>query len=78
MIWGNNDIVFNGEPLMFSHWSRNWLLFVKEILENGKSNHDEIYNRLQNKASYIFEMQTIKTCWSQGNFHIANLDKDKP
>ena len=66
IIWGNEDILFQGQLLMFAHWSKSGISYIKDIIKNGKIQQNEIYHRLKNKTGYMFEMQTIKTCFSQG------------
>ena len=66
IIWGNDDILFQGEPLMFAHWSKSGLIYINDIIKDGKIQTNEIYHRLKSKAGYIFEIQTIKSCFKQG------------
>ena len=76
IVWGNEDILFQGEPLMFAHWSKSGTICIKDIIKNGIIQQNEIYHRLKNKAGYMFELQTIKTCFSQGCFKSLILNEN--
>ena len=75
MIWGNEDILIQGQPLMFALWPKN-LLCINDIIKNAKIQQTEIYHRLKSKAGYMFEMQLIKTCLSLGCFKSLSLNEN--
>ena len=66
IICGKDDILFQGESLMFAHWSKHGMIYINDIIKDGKIQTNEIYHRLKSKAGYIFEIQTIKACFMQG------------
>ena len=47
---------------MFAHLSKSDLIYINDIIKDGKIQTKEIYHRLKSKAGYIFEIQTIKSC----------------
>ena len=49
-----------------NHWSKSEMIYVNDIIKDGKIQTNEIYHRLKSKAGYIFEIQTIKSCFIQG------------
>ena len=75
IVWGNEDILFQGEPLMSAHWSKSGIICIKDIIKNGIIQQNEIYHRLKNIAGYMFKLQTIKTCFSQGCFKSLILNE---
>ena len=78
IIWGNSKILFNEKPLMFSHWARSGIIHISDIINNGILLENNIYNSLQNKAVFIFEIQTIKSCLSDGCFTISQSNENFP
>lgn len=74
IIWGNNNVLFNGKPLMFSHWSKSGIISFSDIIEDGKLMEEKIYNALLYRAGYFFELQTIKFCFKRGYFNKERLD----
>ena len=76
IIWGNSKILFNEKPLMFSHWARSGIIHISDIIKNGILLENNIYNSLQNKAGFIFEIQTIKSCLSDGCFTISQSNEN--
>ena len=76
MIWGNDDILFQGEPLVFAHWSKSWIIYINDIIKDGKIQTNEIYHRLKSEAGYIFGIQTIKSCFIKGCLKSFDSNED--
>ncbi len=64
IIWCNNRFKFNDKVLNYKHWSRSGIKFVSDLIKNGSINDTDIYDKLQKKAAFIFEIETIKKVFS--------------
>ena len=62
IIWCNNRLLFNGEPLNFAHWAQSGILRRRDIIQDGKIIHECIYKKLIHKASYLFDLHKLKAC----------------
>ena len=60
ILWGNHKFQFNNEPLMFQHWAKSGIKYVKDIIKDGELISNEFYDKLLYKARYMFEIQTIR------------------
>ena len=60
IIWLNHALKFNGKSLNYTHWSKSGLITKSQLYEDQKLNENGIYAKLNKKAGFIFEMQTIK------------------
>ena len=60
ILWGNHKFQFNNEPLMFQHWAKSGIKYVKDIIKDGELISNEFYDKLLYKAGYMFEIQTIR------------------
>jgi len=59
---------------MFAHWPRSGIIFINDIIKDGILLENEIYNSLEIKSGFLFEIQTIKVCFLKGCFNIASGD----
>ena len=60
IIWCNSDLLFNSQPLAFSHWAKSNILFKKDIVKDKKIDETGILQRLLNKAPFIFDCSRLK------------------
>ena len=60
ILWGNHKFQFNNEPLMFPHWAKSGIKYVKYIIKDGELFSNQLYDKLIYKARFIFEIQTIR------------------
>ena len=60
ILWGNHKFQFNNEPLMFPHWAKSGIKYVKDIIKDGELIANQLYDKLIYKARFIFEIQTIR------------------
>ena len=60
ILWGNHKFQFNNEPLMFQHWGKSGIKYVKDIIKDGELISNEFYDKLLYKARYMFEIQTVR------------------
>ena len=65
VIWCNDKIKFDGKPLEFAHWAKSNILYIKDIVTDGKLNECNIFDKLINKASFIFDLQKLKVSITQ-------------
>ena len=65
-IWCNSKIKFNGQPLAFGHWAKCGLLYLDQIIQNGKLNEYYIKQKLISKASYFFDIAKLKSAIPDG------------
>jgi hypothetical protein len=72
VIWCNNRIKFNGEPLAFSHWAKCGILYLDEIFEDGRIDDQKIQRKLVNCASFMFDIAKLKA--AVANFATANTN----
>ena len=57
-ISGKWRYTFSRATLMFAHWLKSGIVYIKYIINDGNIQHNEVYHRLKSKAGYMFEMQT--------------------
>ena len=60
ILWGNHKFQFNNEPLMFPHWAKSGIKYVKNIIKDGELISNQLYDKLIYQARFIFEIQTIR------------------
>ena len=73
IIWCNNAYRFQGNTLMFTHWSRAGIITKSQLYNNGELSEQEIYNKLNQKAGFMFEIRTIKQVMPE--FCAQNLEE---
>lgn len=59
-LWYNSKIKFMCKPLALSHWSKDGLTYVSDVVFNGKIDESTICNKLSHKAAFVFEISKIK------------------
>ena len=60
IIWCNNRFKFNGKPLYFAHWSKSGIIYLNDLLTDGKIDEDHVKGILLSKASYIFDIFKVR------------------
>ena len=36
IVWGNEDMLFQAQPLMFAHWPKSGIVYINDVIKNGK------------------------------------------
>ena len=60
ILWGNHKFQFNNESLMFPHWAKSGIKYVKDIIKDGELISNQLYDKLIYKARFTFEIQRIR------------------
>ena len=61
VIWGNRDIKYQGQCLIFENWITSGIHFINDIIdENGDISETLIYEKLSNKRNWISEINKLK------------------
>ena len=60
IIWCNKHILFDGKPLDFCHWAKSGVLYIKDIVYDGRINEQQIFDSLLYKASFYFDLYKLK------------------
>ena len=60
IIWCNKHILFDGKPLDFCHWAKSSILYIKDIVYDGRINEQLIFDSLLYKASFYFDLYKLK------------------
>ena len=61
VIWGNREIKFQGQCLIFKNWIDSGIIFVNDIIDmQGNLSDFFIFNNLRNKSDWISEISKLK------------------
>ena len=70
IIWCNHKYLFNGQTLKFAHWAKSGITSKSHLYKEGRIDDQGIYEKLNHKAGYMFELRTIKSVFpASGEFH---------
>ena len=59
LLWGYNEITFNGKPLALSHWSQSGIKHLSVMFNELKcKDKDGLWEKLTRNAGFIFEFQS--------------------
>lgn len=72
IVWCNDFVIFKSKPLIFSHWSRCGLKTFKDIIDDKSIKENHIFQCLENRSNYIFEIRKLKT--SIPNLYLENTE----
>ena len=61
IVWCNNKIKFNGQPLAFAHWAKCGVNYLEDIVENGTYKEEYLYRTILDKRSYVFDLAKLKS-----------------
>ena len=82
ILWCNSKITFQGKSLKYRHWAKCNLKKVQDVVHNSTLDATYIKNKLENKAGFIFEYQTLKNAvnksWLNEENHIPFVQNYAP
>ena len=75
-IWCSKKYCFNNKPICFPHWARKGMLRPSQLYHNDILDRNYIFNRLTQRAGFLFEFQTIKHVFPERNNTFILTDEE--
>ena len=55
IIWGNQYIKYNGKCLIYNNWIKSNIIFINDIIVNGKVDQNTVLTKLTDKSNWMSE-----------------------